>query len=69
MRYLLLKNFKLAENIVCPGKLSELILGKDSHDPNFAKSYSETVLFHPTFLSKLKTQKFYLEFKRLENVL
>ena len=38
MRWLLLNNYKLALNILCQGKpnLQELILGKESHDQNFA---------------------------------
>ena len=42
MRWLLLKNLMLAQNIVKQDRQIELLLGKESFDPNFALSISET---------------------------
>ena len=69
MRHLLLKNFELALKIFSQDKISELVLGKTPQDHKFPSSYSELELFQPSILSRLKNQKIYLEFKRLENVL
>ena len=69
MRWLLLKNLTLAQNIVKQERHIELFLGKESFDPNFALSISETQLFQQPNISRLKNQKYNLQFKRYENIL